>query len=74
MFIVAAKFNASVPVKEIQNFPREVFVHKDVLDCIGSGEPVDIITPSRIYFAINETSERLYAVEVCVYLLLPIGA
>lgn len=72
LFIGVAKFNISVPTMDIRVFPRQVYIHKDVVDCVGSGEPTGEDTPSRVYFAVNSTSESVYAVEVtklCVHVV-----
>ena len=51
---------------DINVIPRQVYIHKDVVDCVGSGRSVhnheDI--PDRVYFAINYTSGRVFPVEV----------
>ena len=64
LFTVDAKFNASVPFVDINVIPRQLYIHKDVEDCVGSGLPADEGTPQRIYLAINLTSGMLIAVEV----------
>ena len=53
-----------MPYEELTIIPREVFVYKDVVDCVGSGQPTGEEMPHRVYFAINETSGRLMATEV----------
>ena len=64
----------SVPLADIHVIPRNVYIHKDVVDCVGSGgsafDREDF--PDRVYFARNYTTGRVYPVEVvelflCVY-------
>ena len=62
--IGTTKLNASVPLSDINEIPWRVYIHKGVVDCVGSGEPTGEGTPRRVYFAINESSERVIAVEV----------
>ena len=56
----------TVPLAEIHVIPRNVYIHKDVVDCVGSGgsafDREDF--PDRVYFARNYTSGRVYPVEV----------
>ena len=53
----------NVPHVDIHEIPRRVYIHNEVVDCGESGEPEDDI-PKRVYFAINDTSGKLYPVEV----------
>lgn len=61
---------------DINVIPRQVYIHKDVVDCVGSGGSVhnheDI--PDRVYFAINYTSGRVFPVEVTKLLCLSLHA
>ena len=58
-----------MPILEYNILPRQVYIYKDVVDCVGSGEPTGEIptgeiTPNLVYFALNDTSDRVIAVEV----------
>ena len=68
-FTVGGKFNTSVPFMDINMFPeRQLYIHTDVVYSEGSGhetdEDMEEVESSRIYFAVNTTSEELIAVEV----------
>ena len=66
MFTDTAKLFAALPFVDGHKSSQRWYIHKDVsdiVDCVGSGEPEHDI-PERVYFAVNDTSGRVYPVEV----------
>ena len=66
LYVGAAKFSVSIPLVDISEVPRNVYLHRDVEECGESGES-DLDhekIPDHVYLAINFTSKRVYPVEV----------
>jgi len=66
-YIDAAKFNSSAPGIEILSgkFNETYYLYQNVIIYEGSGTFNDSSVLQCIYIAVNETSERMIAVEVC---------